>query len=711
MPVMTKMRDSMPVVFAVLAGIFLLMIIFEWGGQGTIFSPKGDAETLGTVNGYKITNKDYNQIYESLIAQAKAKEKKTNLTETEEEDISENAWDQAISQALMNRSIEKMGITVTDQEVRDALFSNPPAEIRQQFTDSLGQFHQDVYIKQLRDPRNDSIVRILEAQTRDNILHVKWQEAMVSTVRVTDTEAYIRFMTDSAKAMVQVIKFVPPQPTPQQISQVSQQDAQAYYDSHSWLYKRDDQRKFKFVAFPFTPNARDSALAMETANTIKARLAEASLNTVDTVAKELAQDYSDLPYMPRHVITMHELVNDTSLMNTKPGDAAIATVMGRLTPLRVLSIMDTAIPLYRVRHIEVGFPPVQGGPSQQQRDSTKAVADQLVAQIKAGADFAKLAEQHSTDLHSASKGGDMGWLDTGVFPKAVRAEAAQAKFGEVVGPFETPRGYDILEVMGATHRAWDIVGVPLLIKPSHQTTLMETQMANIFREQAAKNGFDEAAKAAGYRVYSDAPPAEQKGTPIFGSHLFVDWLFSASQGDVSPALKMSKQHMMMVAQLTEVLPAGPQPLEEVKSRVQEAVAMKQAVASMAPRAKQLAAQIGPNGDLAAVAAASGDASLTPVTVVMGPAESVNGIPTGEYVINNWAYSAQPGSVSPPLKGEHGYYIAKLMGRNIPSQKEFETAKPNIVRTIFQEREQRMLLDWMDKQKAKAKIVDYRIPQR
>ena len=51
MPVMTKMRDSMPVVFAVLAGIFLLMIIFEWGGQGTIFNARGDAESLGIVNG------------------------------------------------------------------------------------------------------------------------------------------------------------------------------------------------------------------------------------------------------------------------------------------------------------------------------------------------------------------------------------------------------------------------------------------------------------------------------------------------------------------------------------------------------------------------------------------------------------------------------------------------------------------------------------
>ena len=46
MPVMTKMRDSMPVVFAGLAAIFLLMIIFEWGGQGMIFSGHGDAETL-----------------------------------------------------------------------------------------------------------------------------------------------------------------------------------------------------------------------------------------------------------------------------------------------------------------------------------------------------------------------------------------------------------------------------------------------------------------------------------------------------------------------------------------------------------------------------------------------------------------------------------------------------------------------------------------
>ncbi|HEX5316595.1 MAG TPA: SurA N-terminal domain-containing protein, partial [Candidatus Kapabacteria bacterium] len=84
MPVMTKMRDSMPVVFAVLAGIFLLMIIFQWGGQGTLFQPKGEAGTLGEVNGYPITQQDYNKILEGVTAQMKEKNKVSELSEADQ---------------------------------------------------------------------------------------------------------------------------------------------------------------------------------------------------------------------------------------------------------------------------------------------------------------------------------------------------------------------------------------------------------------------------------------------------------------------------------------------------------------------------------------------------------------------------------------------------------------------------------------------------
>src|SRR5437764_1332917 len=103
MPVMTKMRDSMPVVFAALAGVFLLMIIFEWGGQGTLFNKNGDAETLGTVNGYRITQKQFNKLYESAIAEMKSKDKKANLTEADEEDANDQAWVKAVSEAIVNQ--------------------------------------------------------------------------------------------------------------------------------------------------------------------------------------------------------------------------------------------------------------------------------------------------------------------------------------------------------------------------------------------------------------------------------------------------------------------------------------------------------------------------------------------------------------------------------------------------------------------------------
>ncbi|MFI5201248.1 MAG: SurA N-terminal domain-containing protein, partial [Candidatus Kapaibacterium sp.] len=291
MPVMTKMRDSMPIVFAGLAAVFLLMIIFQWGGQGTLFEPKGEAGTLGVVNGYPITQKEYNTILEAVTAQMKEKNKTSELSDADQASAENQAWDQAVQQAITNQSIARMGISVTDQEIRDVLFGNPPAEIKKQFTDSLGQFHADEYIKALRDPRNDSIVRGLESQTRDQIRNMKWQQMMAGTVRVTDSEAFIRYMTDSAKAMVQVIKIMAPAPTPQMEAQIPPSEIQSYYDTHSWLYKQEELRKFKFVGFPLIPNARDTALMMETAVSLKARLAEATLADVDTVAKNLSLDY------------------------------------------------------------------------------------------------------------------------------------------------------------------------------------------------------------------------------------------------------------------------------------------------------------------------------------------------------------------------------------------------------------------------------------
>ena len=702
----------MPVVFAGLAGIFLLMIIFEWGGQGAIFSGRGDAETMGLVNGYKISQKDYNKILESETAQMKEQGKKQVLSDVEEDQAADKAWDEAVTQAIINQSIEKMGITVTDQDVRDQIFENPPPQVRQQFTDSIGGYHEDAYIKALRDPRNDSLVRQMEAGTRDQLTRYKWQAAMLSTVRVTDEEAHVRYYQDSAKTMVEVVKLLPSPSTPAMEKQVSDKEIQDYYDAHSWMYKQEEQRKYKIVMFPRTPTARDTAMALESATSIKARLTEASTAEADSVARDMAPDYSDMSYQPKHLITMRDLGGDTSLMNAKPGDVAIVTASNKLTVVRVVNVVDTGREEYHVRHIVIGgmSNAMPGGPPRVlNQDSVRVAAKQIFDQAKAGANFAQFAQSHSTDTRTADKGGDIGWVEAGMFPPNIFSGIKDLPAGGVAGPFDMPGGSEIIQVVQRTRRAWEVVAVPIDIKAGHQTILMQQQMANVFHDQATKTGFDAAAKAADYKVMADAPPATQKGRPVFGSRELVDWLFQASKGDISQPFKLSAQQYLLVAQLTDIVPAGPKPLDEVKPQIVQELAKRKSVAALAPRAQQLRAMLQPGADLSQIAATTGDSMLKPLTVKMGPAESVSGLPTAEYIVNNWAYGqTKPGDISQPLKGQNGYYIVKLLSRDVPSDKAFEAQKPTLQKVLFQEKEQRFLNQWIENQKDKATIVDYRV---
>ena len=105
MAVMNKMREKMTVIFAGLAGAFLLMIIFEWGAQGDFFKSGRKPDELGKVNGASITNKDYEDVFAQLRQQKLGEAKKTTLTDQEEAELREKAWDQVIVAKLIDEKI------------------------------------------------------------------------------------------------------------------------------------------------------------------------------------------------------------------------------------------------------------------------------------------------------------------------------------------------------------------------------------------------------------------------------------------------------------------------------------------------------------------------------------------------------------------------------------------------------------------------------
>ena len=79
------------------------------------------------------------------------------------------------------------------------------------------------------------------------------------------------------------------------------------------------------------------------------------------------------------------------------------------------------------------------------KKKARAEIDAVLKQAKAGADFAKLAEQHSQDT-SAAQGGDLNYFPKGQMVPAFDKVAFELKPGQLSGVVTTQFGYHIIKV-------------------------------------------------------------------------------------------------------------------------------------------------------------------------------------------------------------------------------------------------------------------------
>ena len=78
--------------------------------------------------------------------------------------------------------------------------------------------------------------------------------------------------------------------------------------------------------------------------------------------------------------------------------------------------------------------------------NTKEEAERLLAELKAGADFATLAKENSKDPGSAEQGGDLGFFGRGEMVAEFEEAAFSLGIGELSGIVESTYGYHIILV-------------------------------------------------------------------------------------------------------------------------------------------------------------------------------------------------------------------------------------------------------------------------
>ena len=99
----------------------------------------------------------------------------------------------------------------------------------------------------------------------------------------------------------------------------------------------------------------------------------------------------------------------------------------------------------RIAHILVI---VDAGDDAKKLEKARRQIEQVVADLKSGKDFAKLAKSVSEDDGSRDKGGDVGWVVRGEWPaEFVNAANALAKKGDLSPVVKTRFGYHVLKLI------------------------------------------------------------------------------------------------------------------------------------------------------------------------------------------------------------------------------------------------------------------------
>ena len=170
-----------------------------------------------------------------------------------------------------------------------------------------------------------------------------------------------------------------------------------------------------------------------------------------------------------------------------PDDAALTAYAQ--AAYRAASAKDLAAPeRARARHILI----------KSATPDARAKAEQVLAELKAGAKFEDLARKNSEDEGSASKGGDVGYVTDGAtvapFEEALKALTAP---GELSGVVETAFGFHIIrleERLPEGKRTFDEVREPLLAQA--RTALMREARAKDAQRLLEGTQSDEAAVRA-----------------------------------------------------------------------------------------------------------------------------------------------------------------------------------------------------------------------
>ncbi len=590
MSIIQNIRDKYARVAVIAIALALVGFILTdyFSGRGRGGAGGGGKNTVGVVNGTKISVEEFNRKAEAAEEAMKQQGYSQGAFLTQQ--AREQTWNQEVNRLVMADELKKLGMTIEKKELGDILYGpNMPADLKQQLTDPKTGAFDPILAKQQVDQMLKSKQTPQEQKDRfNNYVYQLEQQRM--------TEKYLALMGNSVNfprwfvekqnadnsqmAKVSLVKELYTS-IPDSTVKIEDKEIADYISKHKEEFKQEESRSINYVTFSAAPNKSDSVAARNSLMQLKE-----AFDTTDNVEQLLTREGVTNFYDGHISGKSIQIGVKDSIFRMPVGSVYGPYLDGASYVLAKLISVKQMPDTVKVRNILI---------STQDRDTTvaKALADSLQNAIAKGSNYDSLAAKFSDDPGSKDKGG----VYEGVYSGQMVPPFNDFIFLNPVGSkkvVKTEFGYHITEILSQKGGgpAYKIAQLPKEIYASEETITEALNKASQFagdsRDQKSfDENFEKNLKPQAYTkgIAVDIKPNDAQVQGVGLSRVLVKSIYSAKLGQtMSPELVNDNY---VVAIVTEINKEGTASVAKARLVVEDVLRRKKKAALLKQKLGQV----------------------------------------------------------------------------------------------------------------------------
>lgn len=317
--------------------------------------------------------------------------------------------------------------------------------------------------------------------------------------------------------------------------------------------------------------------------------------------------------------------------------------------------------------------------------------EEILSQLQGGADFARLAQEHSQDQTNADKGGDLGFFSRGRMVPEFERVAFSMEPGQLSGLVRTSFGFHLIKVT-------DVRRIDTRTKAEEELRQEEIQKAT--RNTAAKLAY-EARNGSSLEILAERNGLLAGETGFFGMGDIIEGLpvqndfnqqiFTLAKGQIGEPYAGTTGYIL--AQLSEIQPPENSDLEAVKESVLDDFKSNHAEEAIREKAFAFTEATQKEGQTFQGVARRQRLNITNSDFFTRSSQidDTLGMPSE---VMNLTQQMKEGEISPPLQVVNGYTVFQVAEIKLPSEEEFEQEKKTLTNNITGQKRSRFFSSWI-----------------